>query len=259
MSHKLYLSLGIASLAALVGASSSQAAALDGRVGVNPFNEGGQPAGLNIIGTGLTAPNGDPLTSFDFVPPEDPGLPSGGTTGAVIELNANQREGGRNDFAPFVADTGTIQDLSIEEIGAINAGTPLDDFILTPGAFSFQLAQVNFPVYTDTTEGTTVSVGVEGTFFNLSDGSNDASPGIGTFSVDFAGLDPDEVRALFDEPGELSEDFSPTTYSSNFVATEEDVPPPPPGERVPEASNLLGLLVVGFGGATMLMRKSKLQ
>lgn len=238
-------------------ASNSNAAALQGRVGINPVNQGGLAAGVNLIGTGVTDPNGNPLTDFDFVPPEDGNpLVNGGTTGAVIELNANPVNSSNptspNDFLPFVTDEGTIKDLTLTEIQAVNGGAPLEEFLLLPDAFSFRLEQVNFPQYTFNNTGTTVSVGVEGTFFNLSDGSNDESSGVGTFSVDFAGLEPNEVRALFDEPGELSSAFSPTTYSSNFVAlaNNDDT-----GVVVPEASNLLGLLVIGLSGASVITRK----
>lgn len=237
-------------------ASNANAAALQGRVGVNPLNQGGVEAGVNLIGTGVIDPNGNPLTDFDFVPPED-GNPivNGGTTGAVIGLNANPSDTsnppGSNDFQPFVTEEGTIQDLTLAEIQAVNSGSALDEFILFPDAFSFQLEQVNFPEYTFDGDGTTVSIGVEGTFFNLSDGSNDASNGVGTFSVDFAGLEPDEVRELFDEPGELSSQFNPTTYSSNFVATANNNN----NVVVPEASNLLGLLVIGLSGFAIARKK----
>lgn len=238
-------------------AGNSNAAALQGRVGINPVNQGGLAAGVNLIGTGVTDPNGNPLTDFDFVPPEDGNpLVNGGTTGAVIELNANpvnlSNPTSPNDFLPFVTDEGTIKDLTLAEIQAVNGGAPLEEFLLIPDAFSFRLEQVNFPQYTFNNTGTTVSVGVEGTFFNLSDGSNDTSSGVGTFSVDFAGLEPDEVRNLFDEPGELSSEFSPTTYSSNFVAIAND---DDTGVVVPEASNLIGLLVIGLSGAGAIARK----
>lgn len=238
-------------------ANNSNAAALQGRVGINPFNQGDLAAGVNLIGTGVTDPDGNPLTDFDFVPPEDGNpLVNGGTTGAVIELNANpvntSNPASPNDFLPFVAEEGTIKDLTLAEIQAIGGGAPLEEFILVPGAFSFQLEQVNFPQYTFDGSGTTVSIGVEGKFFNLSDGSNDASSGVGTFSVDFAGLEPDEVRALYDEPGELSGEFAPTTYSSNFVAIAND---DDTGVIVPEASNLLGMLVIGLSGVSAIARK----
>ena len=239
-------------------ASNSNAAALQGRVGINPLNQGGLAAGVNLIGTGVTGPDGNPLTDFDFVPPEDGNpLVNGGTTGAVIELNANpvntSNPTSPNDFEPFVAEEGTIQDLTLAETQAVNSGAPLEEFILVPGAFSFQLEQVNFPQYTSDSSGTTISVGVEGTFFNLSDGSNDASSGVGTFSVDFAGLNPDEVRELFDEPGELSEQFSPTTYSSNFVT----IAPTPDTATTPEPGSILSLLAVGLiGSGSVFKRKS---
>ena len=131
------------------------------------------------------------------------------------------------------------------------------NFILIPGAFSVTLTDVEASQYTFDGSGTTISVGVAGDFINLSDGSGDVSTGVGTFSVDFAGLTIAETQALFDEAGEVPEGFTPGTWSSNFVVTaEEDVTPPgPTPEDVPEASNLLGLLVIGLGGASMLIRK----
>lgn len=237
-------------------ASSSQAAALQGRVGINPLNQNGLAAGVKLIGTGVVDTNGNPLTSFDFVPPDDGNpLQNGGTTGAVIELNANPIDSvnptSPNDFLPFVTDSGTIQDLTLAEIGVINGGAPLDDFILVPDAFSFQLEQVNLPEYSFDGGGTTVSIGVKGTFFNLSDGSNDTSSGVGTFSVDFAGLEPDEVRELFDEPGEIPAGFSPATYSSNFVA----IAPTPDTATTPEPASILGLLVVGLMGSGSVFKR----
>ena len=265
MRIKSFISLGVVSIASLGVANSAEAAALQGRVGINPFTAPGSgvQAGVNIIGSGLTLGDIDPtatgeeatfpVTSFDFVPPENIDTPAtGGATGAVFELNANP-ENGFNDFLPFVTETGTIQDLSLNEIIAVNSGTPLNDFIVVEDAFSFQLTQINAPVYDFDGSGTTVSIGVVGNFFNLSDGSNDISNGLGTFSVDFAGETPESTRALFDEAGELPDGFTPATWSSNFVALAPDVPP----ETTPEASNIIGLLVLGLGGASAIARKKK--
>ena len=245
-------------------AADANAAALQGRVGINPLTipSSGVQAGVNIIGSGLTLGDIDPtvtgaeadfpVTSFDFVPPENTDTPTtGGTTGSIFELNANP-ENGFNDFLPFVTQIGAIQDLSLNEIIAINTGTPLDDFIVIPNAFSFQLTQVNAPTYDFDGGGTTVSIGVAGNFFNLNDGSNDISSGVGTFSVDFGGLTPEQTRELFDEAGELPAGFTPATWSSNFVALAPAAP------TTPEASNLLGLLVLGLGGA-LTLKGRKLQ
>jgi hypothetical protein len=254
MSLRHYFSLGAASLAVLAGASSAQAAALEGRFGINPPTPvGGVETGIVFTGTGIEAPNGNPLTNLDFVPPNQGGF------GAVVEINANPAPNGEDDFQPFVGQTGTADDLTVQQLIDVSSSNPLNNFIEIPGSFSVALTDVEFPEYSFDESGTTVSIGVSIDVFNLSDGSNDVSSGVGTFSVDFAGLTPDETRALFDEPGETPEEFNPGTWSSNFVVTAEDVPPPPPGEVVPEASNLLGLLVFGLGGATMLLRKNKFQ
>jgi hypothetical protein len=253
MGLKSHLSLGIASLAVLAGASSAQAASLEGRFGINPPTIPGVQTGISFIGTGQVDPNGNPLTDFDFVPP------SGGGNGAVVEINANPAPNGGNDFVPFIGETGTALDLTVADLLPITTGSAtLPNFIEIPGAFSITLTEVQFPQYTFDSSGTTVSIGVGVDVVNLSDGSGDVSSGVGTFSVDFAGLDPDQTRALFDEPGEIPDQFNPGTWSSNFVVQGVDVPPPP-GEAVPEASNLLGLLAIGLGGATMLLRKNKLQ
>ena len=256
MKLKSYISLGIASAAAVLGgANAAEAAALQGRVGINPPSPvNGIGSGVILSGTGTSIPGTDlPATNFDFVPPVN------GGTGAVVELNANPING-ENDFAPFIGETGDIQDISNDQILAIAGGaTQLDDFILIPGAFSVTLTDVEASEYTFDGSGTTVSVGVAGDFINLSDGSGDVSSGVGTFSVDFAGLTIDETQELFDEPGEVPEGFTPGTWSSNFVVTADDVPPQPPQPpvppTVPEASNLLGLLVIGLGGASMMIRK----
>jgi hypothetical protein len=247
MDLKSRLSLGIASLAVLAGASSAQAASLDGRFGINPPTIPGVQTGISFTGTGQNDPNGNPLTDLDFVPP------SGGGNGAVVEINANPGPGGGNDFVPFIGQTGTAQDLTVADLIGVSPTTPLEDFIVLPGSFAINLTEVEFPQYTFDGSGTTVSIGVGVDVINLADGSGDVSSGVGTFSVDFAGLNPDETRALFDEPGETPDQFNPGTWSSNFVV-EGDVPP-----VVPEASNLLGLLAIGLGGATMLVRKNKFQ
>ena len=248
MNLKSYIALGAASAAILGGANAASAAALQGRVGINPPSPApGEQSGVIFIGTGITVDNDEgqtvPLTNFDFVPPVDGGV------GTVVELNANPLPTGENDFAPFVGQTGDILDF---EAAALTPGDfPVEDFINLPGAFSVSLTSVDFPVYSEDDGGTTVAIGVTGDFINLADGSNDVSQGVGTFSVDFAGLTIAETQALFDEPGEIPEQFSPGTWSSNFVVTAQ----PPGVTPVPEASNLLGLLVVGLGGASMLIRK----
>jgi hypothetical protein len=246
MGIKSYISLGAVSLAVLAGADSAQAAALQGRVGINPPSPvpGGEGTGVRFIGTGLTVPGTDfPATDFDFLPP------AGGGIGPVVELNANPLNG-ENDFLPFVGFTGSIQDITAAQIFGIVGGATLPDFINIPGAFSVTLTDVENPEYTFDGGGTTVSLGVTGDFINLSDGSGDVSFGVGTFSVDFAGLTIAETQALFDEPGEIPTDFDPGTWSSNFEVVAEV-----PTEVVPEASNLLGLFVIGLGGATVLARK----
>ncbi|MDJ0534316.1 MAG: hypothetical protein QNJ70_17855 [Xenococcaceae cyanobacterium MO_207.B15] len=264
MKIKSLVSLGAVSVGAvsiLASATAAHAAALEGRFSIAPFNENGQDAGVNFIGTGITFSDGDPLTEFDFVPSVDVvdngmggfELPGGGTTGAIIELNATplnplNPDTSPNDFSAFVSDIGTIQDLGLDELLDINNnGNPLADFIVIDDAFSFELAFVEEPEYTNTGSGTTVSVGVRGTVTNLFDGSFDESFGVGTFSVDFAGLNPNQVRGLFDEPGELSEALSPTSYSANFVVR----------EAVPESSNVLGLLALGLGGIAFIANNKR--
>ena len=252
MKLKSYISLGIASAAVLGGANAASAAALQGRVGINPPSPvGGEQSGVILTGTGFNIPGTDlPATDFDFVPPE------GGGTGAIVELNANPLPTGENDFQPFVGFTGDIQDVTALEINdVVTGGDTIPNFITIDDAFSVTLTDVEPSEYTFDGSGTTVSIGVTGDFINLSDGSNDISQGVGTFSVDFAGLTIAETQELFDEAGEIPEGFTPGTWSSNFVVTaEEDVTPPGP-TPVPEASNLLGLLVIGLGGASMLVRK----
>ena len=239
--------------------NNANAAALQGRVGINPPSPvNGVSTGVLLTGTGITGPNGNPLTDFDFVPP------TGGGAGPVVELNANPNDNGFNDFLPFVDDTGTIKDVTVVELLALNGldtnlastgvPTPIPDFINIPGAFSFTLENVSFPEYSFSNVAgqisTTVSVSVDGTFINLSDGSLDRSHGIGTFSVDFADKTIAETQALFDEPGEMPSQFNPGTWSSNFVATDKPI-------IVPEASNLLGLLLISFVGGVSMFRRKK--
>jgi hypothetical protein len=235
-------------------ASDADAAALQGRVGINPPTPIHSVAsGVVFTGTGIVDPNGNPLTDFDFVPP------TGGGVGAVVELNANPFQG-FNDFAPFVGEMGTITDVKASQLLGLNGldanfnptgtPTPIPDFINIPDTFSFTLEDISLPQYSFDSDlgSTTVTIGVAGKFVNLSDGSLDESDGLGTFSVDFAGKTIAETKALFDQPGEVPSEFNPGTWSSNFVASNEDV-------VVPEASNLLGLLLIGFGGVSLLIRK----
>jgi hypothetical protein len=238
-------------------ATNVNAAALQGRVGINPpTHMEGVPSGVVFTGTGIVDPNGNPLTDFDFVPP------NGGGVGAVVEINANPFQGS-NDFEPFVGDMGKIIDVSASQLLAVGGldtnfnptgtPTPIPDFINVPDAFSFTLEKVGLPQYSFDSDlgSTTVTIGVGGKFVNLADGSLDESDGLGTYSVDFAGKTIAETKALFDEEGEVPSEFNPGTWSSNFVASADDVPP----EVVPEASNLLGLLLIGFGGVSLLIRK----
>ncbi|WP_144868905.1 hypothetical protein [Hyella patelloides] len=259
MSIKSYLSLSVASVAVLAGANAVQAAALQGAVGINPPSPtpGGDPTGVIYTGTGQTVGDftGDasdtrPLTDFDFAPP------SGGGVGSVVELNANPVDS-RNDFAPFIGQTGSIRDVTALELLDVASGNTIENFINIPGAFSVTLTDVEFPVYTFDGVGTTVAIGARGNFLNLSDGSGDVSDGVGTLSFDFAGLTIAETQALFDEPDEMPDQFNPGTWSSNWVVRDDVIIPPDPNipTSVSEASNLLGLLIIGLGGATALTYK----
>ncbi|VEP13267.1 exported hypothetical protein [Hyella patelloides LEGE 07179] len=234
-------------------AGNANAAALQGRVGINPPGEDGVESGVVFTGTGIIDPNGNPLTDFDFTPP------TGGDVGAVVEINANPFNG-FDDFASFVGNNGTIQDVTAEELLALGGlddtftptgePTPIPNFIEFPDAFSFTLEGVSAPQYSFNSGDTTVTISAFGKFINLSDGSLDESNGRGTFSVDFAGKSIAETRALFDMPGEVPDEFNPGTWSSNFVAFSDNPP-----EVVPEASNLLGLLAVGLVGSGSLFKR----
>ena len=116
MKLKSYISLGIASAAAILGgANTAEAAALQGRVGINPPSPvNGIGSGVILTGTGTDIPGTTlPATNFDFVPPVN------GGTGAIVELNANALSSGENDFVPFIGETGDILDISNNQILAI--------------------------------------------------------------------------------------------------------------------------------------------
>ncbi|GAB4528792.1 MAG: hypothetical protein Tsb0014_10350 [Pleurocapsa sp.] len=233
--------VGLLTAGFLTGVSSAQAAALTGGVSFRPGDDGG----VILTGTGVTDPDGDPLTDFDFVPPV------GGGTGVIVELNSGTP--GPNDFEPFEGFSGAITDLTLAQTALISPDNPLVGFIDIANGFRFDLEQISFPDYSTTSvgsiiTGTTVSIGVSGQFVNTSDGSNDVSRGVGSFSVDFAGQTPDQVRALFDQGGEV---FGPNSYSATFVAFEQPI-------AVPESSNVVALLALGLGGATLIKRKNKL-
>jgi hypothetical protein len=235
--------VGLLTAGFLTGVSSAQAAALTGGVSFRPGDDGG----VILTGTGVTDPDGDPLTDLDFVPPV------GGGSGVIVELNSGTP--GPNDFEPFEGFSGAIADLTLAQTSSITPDNPLVGFININNGFRFDLEQISFPDYSTTSvggivTGTTVSIGVSGQFVNTSDGSNDVSRGVGSFSVDFAGQTPDQVRALFDQGGEV---FGPNSYSATFVAVQQPTPAP-----VPESSNVVALLALGLGGATLIKRKNKL-
>lgn len=208
MNLKINFFLGIAFLTIFSRAGSAQAAALEGRVEIAPPTDaGGVPTGVIFTGTGISDPNGNPLPNFDFVPP------SGGGDGDVVVIEPNPSPTGENeenDFRPFVGSIGTIRDLTLAEILAIGGRDNLDDFILIDDAFSVTLTTFSFPEYSFVNGGTTVSIGLSANFINISDDSNDVSTGTGTFSIDFAGLTIAETQALFDEPGETTDQFNPS-------------------------------------------------
>lgn len=243
--------LAVASASLLSNVNPAQAAALTGRVFVNPAVGGG----VIFEGSGQTAPGGSPLTGFDFLPPEN------GGTGAVLELNASSNDtppvtcpGGSN-FCQYVGGVGTINDLSIGDLTSL----PNDNFIVinkdgsvgggTGVAFEFDLVDLAFPSYVestlpDGTVSTTVSLAFEGIFTHVGDGSNDTSFGIANVSADFEGFNIAQTQALFDEDGE---DFGPINYSISIRAS----------ANIPESSNIVGLLAFGLVGSAFVIGKRK--
>lgn len=282
MSTKLTVAFGLFLGAASLGIIAPAEASLIGRVSINPEVNGG----VILEGIGLTAPNSqNPLTNIDFTPPENGGV------GGVIEINAPTD----SDFRPFIGWTGNFKDLvfpagvctECEKTGAVIPNLPpntpfnpsgnptppvlefarIDDVgfgsdVPGSGGFVFDLLSFGNPVYTEasTPEGTTTTISISAfaQARKLDENGNITndlpSLGTGNLSADFAGLTADEVRALFDEPGEIPLDTNGNPiefpYSSEWVFAKPNVP---------ESSNTVGLIALGFAGATMAFAKKRKQ
>lgn len=263
---------------AMAGAMPAQAS-LEGSFGINPFTTGSdQAGGITLEGTGITAPNGVPLTNIDFLPPEGPGVPAVPGNGAIVEVTGN------GDFAQFQNWTGTVLDLAFdssvcgtciynETNSAVFPNTPgapgpvarwlsitEDPGEGTPGnfdgGFTARLDNLLAPRYIQGPTGTTVVIDTFLTIFKLDEDGvitgDDPSTAIGTISGDFVGLTSAEVQAEFTDPGQLfPNDVSSATWSGSFVASKDDI------TDIPEGSNLISLLGLGLAGASSLLIKRK--
>ena len=168
---------------------------LTGFVGISPT-----VGGVIITGSDVTTEFSD----FDFVP------------GSIIEINANPLPNGSNDFQPFIGYTGTIADITAQNILDINAGTEFANFLNVPGAFTFTLEQVDNPVFIETAFSTTGQLSAFGSFYDM---QGNKSSGELNFSADFAGMTEAEVLALVS-----SQNNFVASWSLNAVATDTSVP-----------------------------------
>lgn len=235
---------GLIAAATLFHASSAKAVSLTGSLNVSSTLSNG---GVIFEGFGIADINGNSLSNLDFVPPNDPGFPEPGGTGSVV-IDAPSG----SDFFTFVNQEGTINDLPPfpgtepafpgEELDPV-----IEGFINVPNAFRFDLSDSDFPTYNEVFIGdsvtTTVLIGLEGTFVNLADGSNNTSSGSGTLRVDFVGFTTEEIQTLYNERGEA---FGPLNWTANFVATAEK-----PLE-VPDASSNNVLTVFALASSALI-------
>ena len=249
---------------------------LAGRLGFNPS---GTPGAVRLEGTNYVDAAGNPLTNIDFTPP------IGGPNGNIITIDAPSG----SDFEAFEGWKGTISDLYIPPFDNGGVAFPSDanprvrDFIVidqrsgargngvVDGAelsgFAMDFVYLDFPVYTAVGGSTAVSLPWELQVYKLDANGNrieDQNQGLpndytqiypnkvqGAISATFAGLSPDEVRALFDEPGEFSETF---TYDINL----ESIPLSKvfPQNVVPEPTTILSSLLL-FGGGALKLKNRK--
>lgn len=191
---------GFVAAATFFSASSAQAASLGGSLNVSSTLPDG---GVIFEGFGIADINGNSLSNLDFVPPDDPGFPEPGGTGSVLISAPSD-----SDFFTFTNAKGTIKDLPpFPGTEPAFPGDELDPviegFIHVPNAFRFDLSDSDFPTYNEVFLGnsitTTVSIGLQGTFVNLADGSNNTSSGVGTLKIDFVGFSTAEIQTLYDE------------------------------------------------------------
>jgi len=157
----------------VVEAESISEAGLEGTVNFIPLE---QPGGLRLEATRYRAPNGDPLTNLDFVPPNQQGV------GSLFTLNT----GAGSDFAPFQGWIGSIKDLAFPEYITGGNASPfpnpdaprVKDFIriTTPPTGGGPTVTVNgievsgfvmdanfatFPEYLERPTTTTIAIGAE--------------------------------------------------------------------------------------------------
>ena len=228
--------LALAGLAVVaISVDSANAVSLEGNLDLSSPPNGG----VIFEGFGIADINGNSLSNLDFIPPDDPGFPEPGGTGA-IEINASPD----SSFFAFIEEEGTIEDLppfpgTEPAFPGDELDSVIEGFINVPDTFRFDLSDSDFPTYSESLENnsvtTTVSIGLQGTFVNLADSSNDVSSGIGTLTIDFVGLTQEEIQELYNEPGET---FGPLNWTANFVATAEEP------VVVPEQSSIVSL--IGF-------------
>ena len=157
----------------VVETESVSTAGLEGTINFVPLE---QPGGLRLEATGLTDPDGNPLTNLDFVPPERQGR------GSLFSVNT----GRGSDFEPFQGWIGQITDLYIPGTTTETVGQPIpnpenprvENFIVVNQApaggssivtvngievsgFAMDLNLLEFPIYSPRPTSTTVSLGLE--------------------------------------------------------------------------------------------------
>lgn len=148
---------------------------MKGFLGIAP-----EVGGVNITSTG-----------FDF------------TSNKIVQTNSNPFLGG-DYFSQFVGKTGTIEDITWQQISSINQGTVFNNFLTIEDGFSFSLTEVAEPVFTQSLFGTTGTISAKGFFTDLD--TQETSQGLVTFSSDFVGKSVSQVQKL-------------TTTKNNFVAS----------------------------------------
>ena len=201
---------------------------------------------ITLVGIpGLEASNGEPLSTLDFLFFSDPqpAFPNGGPDGFGGEFVVIGGTGSFESIDPPPFVTGFVKDLPFElPINPTDPGSsfaPLEDFLLFPDVdgseVTFDLAELADPVYTQSGNSTSVTIGATGNFD--SDESTDV-PGQFIFAAEFVDISADEVRDLLSSGGTLSNESN----SGNGIV----------GVDVPEPSSIIGLVAFGLASAGFL-------
>ena len=192
-------------------------AGLQGYVNITPITNG-----ITINSDGVSFSN-----NLDFL------------NSTIIEISTNSLDG-RNDFAPFVGETGTIVSLPGTTIDTINNDPNdfINAFIDFDGSFHFDLYEITPITIGSTNFGSAAYFSASGQFVNESS-ANEETDGVLNFTVDFAGFTETEVSDMINS----QDNNFVSSFSINGVAVDSD----PDIVDIPEPSTALSfILFFGF-------------